>query len=73
MEFLKSLVPASMSGEGPLDHGGGLAWETGPRLLRMKRLGLLAMGHTIEEDDVRGEPGGSRPPRTSRSRLKGTP
>ena len=72
MDFLKSLVPASMSGEGALDHGGGLPWETGPRLLRMKRLGLLAMGHTIEEDQVRSEPGGSRPPRTSRSRLKGT-
>ncbi|KAJ3599587.1 hypothetical protein NHX12_033543 [Muraenolepis orangiensis] len=73
MEFLKSLVPASISGEGAVDHGGGLPRETGPRLLRMKRLGLLAMGHTVEENGASGEPGGVRPPPTARSRLKGTP
>ncbi|KAJ7986512.1 hypothetical protein DPEC_G00340640 [Dallia pectoralis] len=51
MEFLRSLVPASISGEGgAMDTGGALPRETGPRLLRMKRLGLLAMGQTIEED-----------------------
>ncbi|XP_072295543.1 protein furry homolog-like isoform X5 [Eucyclogobius newberryi] len=56
MEFLKSLVPASMSGDAAVgDHSAG-SKETGPRLLRMRRLGLLAMGHTIEEDTP--EPGG---------------
>uniref|UniRef100_A0A3Q1ITR4 Uncharacterized protein n=1 Tax=Anabas testudineus TaxID=64144 RepID=A0A3Q1ITR4_ANATE len=52
MEFLKSLVPAVISGEGATEHGGALPRETGPRLLRMKRMGLLAMGQTIEEDPV---------------------
>uniref|UniRef100_A0A8D0ANC1 Furry homolog, like n=1 Tax=Sander lucioperca TaxID=283035 RepID=A0A8D0ANC1_SANLU len=52
MEFLKSLVPSVISGEGPIEHGGVLPRETGPRLLRMKRLGLLAMGQTIEEVPV---------------------
>ncbi|XP_029606709.1 protein furry homolog-like isoform X4 [Salmo trutta] len=51
MEFLRSLVPAAISWDGgALESGGGLPRETGPRLLRMKRLGLLAMGQTIEED-----------------------
>uniref|UniRef100_A0A665T882 Furry homolog, like n=1 Tax=Echeneis naucrates TaxID=173247 RepID=A0A665T882_ECHNA len=49
MEFLKSLVPAVISGEVTSEHGGALARDTGPRLLRMKRLGLLAMGQAIEE------------------------
>lgn len=52
MEFLKSLVPAVISGESPVEHGTALPKESGPRLLRMKRLGLLAMGQTIEEDPV---------------------
>ncbi|KAM6920926.1 protein furry homolog-like isoform 5-T5 [Xenentodon cancila] len=52
MEFLKSLVPAAISGEGPVEHGGSLPKESGTRLLRMKRLGLLAMGQTVEEDLV---------------------
>uniref|UniRef100_A0A3Q3MFV8 Furry homolog, like n=1 Tax=Mastacembelus armatus TaxID=205130 RepID=A0A3Q3MFV8_9TELE len=71
MEFLKSLVPAVISGEGPTEHGGALPRETGPRLLRIKRVGLLAMGQTIDEDPV--DPvieldsgiRSSRPPRAS--------
>uniref|UniRef100_A0A8D3ARR9 Furry homolog, like n=1 Tax=Scophthalmus maximus TaxID=52904 RepID=A0A8D3ARR9_SCOMX len=71
MEFLKSLVPAVMSGEGTVEHGGALPRETGPRLVRMKRLGLLAMGQTIEEDpvgpviEVGPRISSSRPARTS--------
>ncbi|XP_061593948.1 protein furry homolog-like isoform X5 [Cololabis saira] len=52
MEFLKSLVPAAISGEGTVEHGGSLPKEPGTRLLRMKRLGLLAMGQTVEEELV---------------------
>jgi len=80
MEFFKSLVPTSISisGDAAMGHhggggGGGLPRDTGPRLLRMKRLGLLAMGHAIEEDEPGTQPGGTRPPRTNRSRLKGNP
>lgn len=78
MEFLKSLVPAAISGEGPVEHGGALSRETGPRLLRMRRLGLLSMGQTIEEGPVdpmiQVDPGIglSRPARRNRTRLKGT-
>lgn len=78
MEFLKSLVPSVISGEGATEHGGALPRETGPRLLRMKRMGLLAMGHTIEEDlvdpviEIDPEIGSSRPARSTRTRLKGT-
>lgn len=78
MEFLKSLVPAVISGEGPTEHGGALAKETGPRLLRIKRLGLLAMGQTIEEGpvdpmlEVDPGTGSSRPDRSNQTRLKGT-
>lgn len=72
MEFLKSLVPAAMSGEGPAEPGGALPRETGPRLLRVKRLGLLAMGQTIEEDTTNRVTSATRPARSSRTRLKGT-
>lgn len=77
MEFLRSLVPAAISGEGPIEHGGALPRETGPRLLRMKRLGLLVMGQTIEEDPVEPiesdpEICSSRPGHGNRTRLKGT-
>lgn len=68
MEFLKSLVPAVISGEGSIEHGGALPRETGPRLIRMKRLGLLAMGQTIEEVPV--DP--MIEVRRNRTRLKGT-
>ncbi|KAM4547917.1 protein furry homolog-like isoform 5-T5 [Odontesthes bonariensis] len=77
MEFLKSLVPGVISGEGPVEHGASSPKEPGPRLLRMKRLGLLAMGQTIEEDPV--DPvikvgagmKSARPARISQTRLKG--
>ncbi|KAK1896358.1 Phospho-N-acetylmuramoyl-pentapeptide-transferase [Dissostichus eleginoides] len=63
MEFLKSLVPGSMSGESPGDHGGVLPRDSGPRLLRMKRLSLLSMGQTIEEEgQTIEEDGGIRGP-----------
>lgn len=78
MEFLKSLVPAIISGEGPTEQDGAIPKETGPRLLRMKRLGLLVMGQTIDEDPV-GESIGvdqgissSRPARSNRTHLAGT-
>ncbi|XP_013978422.2 protein furry homolog-like isoform X15 [Salmo salar] len=49
MEFLRSLVPAVISGDvGAVESGGALPRETAPRLLRMKR--LLAIGQTTEED-----------------------
>ncbi|KAM6938421.1 protein furry homolog-like isoform 4-T4 [Lycodopsis pacificus] len=76
MEFLKSLVPGGMSGEGPVDHGGGLPRDTGPRLLRIKRLSLLAMGQTAEEYPVvpivEVDPGlgSSKPVRWNRNPLK---
>lgn len=78
MEFLKSLVPAVISGEGPIDHSGAVPRDTGPRLLSMKRLGLLVMGQTIDEDPedlmivVEPGTGSSRPARSNRTRLKGT-
>lgn len=76
MEFLKSLVPAVISGEGPLEHGTASPRETGPRLLR-KRFGLLAMGQTIEEDpvdvvmEVDSGIGSSRPVGSYRTHLRG--
>ncbi|XP_063321968.1 protein furry homolog-like isoform X5 [Pelmatolapia mariae] len=77
MDFLKSLVPAVISGEGSAEHGGTEPREPGPRLLRVKRLGLLTMGQTIEEDLV--DPvtkqdagiGSSRHARSNHTRLKG--
>lgn len=73
MEFLRSLVPAVISGEGAAENGGALPRETGPRLLRMKRMGLLSMGQTIEEDPVIAtEVASSRPAHSNRTRHKGT-
>lgn len=78
MEFLKSLVPAIISGEGPTEQDEAVSSYTGPRLLRMKRLALLVMGQTIDEDQVdkmiEVDPGigSSRPARRNRTRLKGT-
>nr|XP_057928166.1 protein furry homolog-like isoform X1 [Doryrhamphus excisus] len=80
MDFLKNLVPGGgqvPNVHGPLEHGGAaLPREPGSRLLRLRRPGLLAMGHAIEED-----PEGlaidypvnasSRPLRISKMRLKG--
>ncbi len=71
MEFLKSLVPTVISGDGGLpatDAGGVWPRETGPRLLRMKRLVSQA---NEEEQDVSGLT--SRPAvRLQRYRAKGT-
>lgn len=73
MEFLRSLVPTVISGDGvATEPGGSLPRETGPRLLKVKRLGLLTMGSTIEEepqDPVLSNL--ARPPRSGRTRLKG--
>lgn len=52
MDFLKSLVPAVISGEGSAEQFGAIPRETGPRLISIKRLGLLVMGQTIDEDPV---------------------
>lgn len=74
MEFLRSLVPVVISGE----QDGAVPRDSGSRLLHMKRLGLLVMGHTIDEDPVAqvipADPGISNPEPdcNSRSRLKGT-
>lgn len=78
MEFLRSLVPAVISGETPVEHGSALPKDSGPRLLRMKRLGLLSMGQTIEEDPIDPETkvqsrlSSSRPAWSNQTRLKGT-
>ncbi|XP_076134284.1 protein furry homolog-like isoform X3 [Alosa pseudoharengus] len=81
MEFLKSLVPAVISGDsgatattttGSITPGTAaevLPRDSGPRLLRVKRLGLLAMGQTIEED-LMGPSQPIRPPRLYRHRPK---
>ncbi|XP_029110639.1 protein furry homolog-like isoform X1 [Scleropages formosus] len=72
MDFLKSLVPAAVTADVGLDAGaagGPLVRDTGPRLLRVKRLGLLSMGQTIEEGPD-GLVRGPRLTRSSRNRLK---
>ncbi|XP_034036419.1 protein furry homolog-like isoform X6 [Thalassophryne amazonica] len=73
MEFLRSLVPAVISGEGSIEHVGEMPKEMGPRLLHMKRLGLLAMGQTIEEDLVDLVTDSTRPVCINRTRLKASP
>lgn len=61
-----------------MEQYGALARDTGPRLLRMKRLGLLVMGQTIDEDpvdemvEVAPQIRHSRLSRQNRARLKGT-
>ncbi|TNN42909.1 hypothetical protein EYF80_046912 [Liparis tanakae] len=59
-----------MSGEAPVEHWGVLPRDTGPRLLGIRRLGLLAMGQTIEEGPADPLPGGE-PGRWNRTGLKG--
>ncbi|XP_034386416.1 protein furry homolog-like isoform X6 [Cyclopterus lumpus] len=77
MEFLRSLVPHAISGEGPVEHWGVLPRDTGPRLLGIRRLGLLAMGQTVEEVPVEPIPevdpgdGSSNMGRWNRTGLKG--
>ncbi|TSN30210.1 hypothetical protein Baya_9439 [Bagarius yarrelli] len=72
MEFLKSLVPTVISGDsgGSVESGGLLPRDTGPRLLRVKRLSLLSMGPTIEEDPE-GSVQANRLSRLIRHRAKG--
>ena len=73
MEFLRSLVPTVISGEGVAPEtalsrekgAAALPRETGPRLLSMRRLSLLAMGSTVQEEDA-----SARPPRPTG--LRGT-
>lgn len=71
MEFLKSLVPTVISGDGGIpatDAGGVWPRETGPRLLRMKR--LVSQANEEEQD---GSSPNSRPAvRLQRYRAKGT-
>lgn len=73
MEFLKSLVPVISR-----EPAGAVPRDTGSRLLHMKRLGLLVMGHTIDEDQVAEvipvDPriSSSKPGCNNRSHLKGT-
>lgn len=50
MEFLKKIVPTVASGEVDLDAGSP-ARETSPRLLKMRRVRLFALGQTIDEDE----------------------
>uniref|UniRef100_A0A4W4H4U0 Protein furry homolog-like n=1 Tax=Electrophorus electricus TaxID=8005 RepID=A0A4W4H4U0_ELEEL len=70
MEFLKSLV-ISGDGGGAAESTGSSPRETGPRLLRIKRLNLLSMGPTIEE--VQEEVDGNRGLENVRQRKKWTP
>lgn len=78
MEFLRSLVPAVISGEGSAEQFGALPRETGPRLISIKRLGFLAMGQTVDEDPLdcvaAVDPGlrSSRSARRNQSPQKGT-
>ncbi|KAM6132863.1 LOW QUALITY PROTEIN: protein furry homolog-like [Pterocles gutturalis] len=50
MEFLKKIVPTVVSGDVVLDVG-STARESSPRLLKMRRVRLFALGQTIDEDD----------------------
>ncbi|XP_052537861.1 protein furry homolog-like isoform X1 [Tympanuchus pallidicinctus] len=50
MEFLKKIVPAVASGDVVLDVGGSVR-ESSPRLLKMRRVSLLSLGQTIDEDE----------------------
>ncbi|XP_075051504.1 protein furry homolog-like isoform X1 [Mixophyes fleayi] len=49
MEFLKRVVPSPVSGVVVLDIGGTLR-ESSPKLLKMRRVSLLSLGQTIDED-----------------------
>lgn len=50
MEFLKKIVPTAVSGDVVLDAGSA-ARESSPRLLKMRRVRLFALGQTIDEDE----------------------
>ncbi|XP_073464568.1 protein furry homolog-like isoform X2 [Aquarana catesbeiana] len=49
MDFLRWVVPSSVSGEVVLDVGSTMR-ESSPRLLKMRRVSLLSLGQTIDED-----------------------
>lgn len=51
MDFLKKVVPSVMSGDVVLDVGSTIR-ESSPKLLKMKRVSLLSVGHTIDEDNI---------------------
>lgn len=49
MEFLKKIVPTGASGD--VADVGSTARESSPRLLKMRRVRLFALGQTIDEDE----------------------
>ncbi|XP_053314411.1 protein furry homolog-like [Spea bombifrons] len=49
MDFLKRVVPSAVSGEVVLGVGATVR-ESSPRLLKMRRVSLLSLGQTIDED-----------------------
>lgn len=75
MEFLKSLVPTAISGDGGMpatDAGGVWLRDTGPRLLRMKRLGMQSVPPVNEEEQDATTMTGRPVVRLQRHRGKGT-
>lgn len=50
MDFFKKAVPSVISGDVVLDIGTTLR-ESSPKLLKMRRVSLLSLGQTIDEDD----------------------
>ncbi|RXM97998.1 Protein furry homolog-like [Acipenser ruthenus] len=69
MDFLKRVAPAVMFGDVVLEVGSTVR-DSSPRLLKMKRVSLLSMGQTIDEDEEMGHRG-FRLDRSTRIRLKG--
>ncbi|XP_065113196.1 protein furry homolog-like isoform X3 [Paramisgurnus dabryanus] len=73
MEFFKSLVPTVISGDGGMpasDAGGVWLRDTGPRLLRMKRLGVQTVAQVNEEEQEGSTPTGRPAVRFQRYRGK---
>ncbi|XP_058853378.1 protein furry homolog-like isoform X4 [Acipenser ruthenus] len=68
MDFLKRVAPAVMFGDVVLEVGSTVR-DSSPRLLKMKRVSLLSMGQTIDEDEEMGHRG-FRLDRSTRIRLK---
>ncbi|XP_041113694.1 protein furry homolog-like isoform X7 [Polyodon spathula] len=68
MDFLKRVVPAVMSGDVVFEVGSTVR-DCSPRLLKMKRVSLLSMGQTIDEDEEMGYCG-FRLHKSTRNRLK---
>ncbi|KAI7800269.1 putative protein furry homolog-like, partial [Triplophysa rosa] len=72
-EFLKSLVPTAISGDGGMpatDAGGVWLRDTGPRLLRIKRLGMQPVPQVNEEEQDATTPTGRPVVRLQRHRGK---